>query len=337
MWKVQNETLVRYNKQISAFTQWARRQVVSGDLELLVEDYIQHVAEQSLTRGALANMRRLLSALNFHLPRRLPFKRAWQALDAWDRVVPAERKLPMAEGVMRGVAAYWGRTGRTAEACLLIISFYHCLRVSEMRQIRAEVIELPGSQKLRDMGLGKEVTLITIPHTKTGQPATLICRLPVVIQAARYLKELKGWDVWCFNSLLKKAFLVFGYGLHMTNHSLRRGGAVYWYMRGMTIEQVMEVGRWAARESLKHYLTQGKLMLAQQASVDWRIPDRVAETMGLTFLGCCICDDCLHTYVVGGLAGWPATISTLREEFAKWDLGLRPLSSGKEKGGEVRV
>jgi hypothetical protein len=71
---------------------------------------------------------------------------------------------------------------------------------------------------------------------------------------------------------LKQACLALGIDERLVWHGLRHGGATDAFVRGMPLEDIMMLGRWAVSSSTRHYVQHGAALL-----LDRRVSPRLAE------------------------------------------------------------
>ena len=64
-----------------------------------------------------------------------------------------------------------------------------------------------------------------------------------------------------FRRCFKQACSYLGLSPAYVPHSLRHGGATHDHLRGLTVEDILRLGRWASTKSARHYIQSGRALL----------------------------------------------------------------------------
>ena len=165
------------------------------------------------------------------------------------RAPPATPELMLA---LAGVLVQW-KWPEVAYMCL--VGFSTFLRTGEMFRIRRENVHLPP-------GPGQPA-IIFLEDTKTGLRKQMTWEKVLVKEQLAFRlchkksppQHLLSLSVCTFRKLWKDVVHHLGLqNLHLQPYSIRRGGATSAYKRGMTFEELMQIGRWANVSTARIYL-----------------------------------------------------------------------------------
>jgi integrase len=167
--------------------------------------------------------------------------------------------------------------GKHRQAVATLLAFDAFLRVGELLNIRREDVSVPGDARV-DAGYDK--IGIRLRRTKTGDEQFVTVHSPQIsallldiVRDTRRRSRLFPWSASSFRGHFKRSCAALGLSARYVPHSLRHGGATYWFaVLDKPITDVMQRGRWAVQRSASHYIQMGS---ALALSVD--VPAAVAE------------------------------------------------------------
>lgn len=120
---------------------------------------------------------------------------------------------------------------------------------------------------------------IRLAKTKTGSNQSVEVRSQVVRDLLLLLLDQSqgGGDQPLFPSPsqfrrhFKQACSLLGLSEAYVPHSLRHGGATHDHLRGLSVEDILRLGRWASTKSARHYIQSGRALLLKM-----EVPQQVA-------------------------------------------------------------
>ena len=247
-----------------------------------------------LFRQFLAHVQREHPALRLHL------STAWMVVTKWEKVEPTVHRTPIPEALLKAmISLAWCWKWRRF-AAVLAFTFYSVSRVGEvLRATRAHVLTP------RDLLFETNTVYLRIlrPKTRNRGAKTQYCSTEVdfcVRLVASVWDELSpdqmiyGGSASAFRSrwdaILRK--LNINSSIHLTPGSLRGGGAIAAYRRGVPIEQLMWMMRVLHQRTLGFYLQE---MVA--ASVLPSLPGNVLAHIRLL--------QCLLPFLIGNVPAAP--------------------------------
>ena len=258
--------------QWNLFRQWAISQlghsVFQSALSMpellghLLAAYGKHWYE---TGGSLLYLRHLL----VHIQRVIPFCKgriqpAWEIVSKWEILQPVEHRRPLPLKVLEAMVACslfwsWPRV-----ACILLLAFHGCCRPGEVLRATRRDLVLPmdlasssesavflriGNPKSKRRGLGK-IQHVKIDHH--GVSSFLQRVLGLLDGDAPVFPGTPGSFRRRWNMLLKG--LKIPDDVRLTPGSLRPGGTVELYRKGVGIHDILWALRLKHVETLQHYL-----------------------------------------------------------------------------------
>ena len=274
-----NATVKKYEKAVSAFLSWCESeggQVVSvSDLDELLCDFFCHLFDTGMGRAlavdTLYGIFMYVPAWKFSLPS------ASLSLRGWSKLVPVVSHPPLTWDLTVLIAVQVIREHWSLLALGILLSFDCLLRVSELTNLVMEDIVFPDDRRF---GVVSGKSMLRLQVTKTGKNQWVEISNPTLVSWLRFVvaRCLPGAKVFPFSSqLVRKVFKAVVLKLCLppsfVPHSLRHGGATRLHLAGVTLEDIMLRGRWAASKSARIYIQTGKALL-----LDLRIP---AEKLAL--------------------------------------------------------
>ena len=281
---VQTPTLKRYRKAVAGFVAYAAANEedfgAMDDLlfDQMLVDYLQQLYNNGCSQSEAKDTYSGVVHFLPHLRKQLPW--TLRALKGWGTLEPSQSWPPITYGLVLTVAvALWERKDY-AHATALLLSFECYLRSGEVCALQVKDVALPG-----DVRLGTMSTLSTlgVMKAKTGRYQHVTVRDPLVIHllslftvgAAPDAPLLPGVSQPSLRKALRHGLRLVGMpDAPYVPHSCRHGGATHDYLLGgLSLESVLERGRWASSKSARTYLQSARVLLLLQ-----QIPP---ETAGL--------------------------------------------------------
>jgi integrase len=281
LWKKANapKTEKRYTEAALEFLRWCDENFESPvTYEELDDTFAEYVEFAYETGVSLSRAEYALHGLCNVIPRAKPFMMlSRQQLRGWRKSTVKNPHPPLTWGLACAIATRLALTGHIRYAVGLLLSFDCFLRVGELVALRREDIAIPGEARVDD---GYDKLGVRLRQTKTGPNKFVSVHFESVASLLRdvVLDTKKGGRLFPFSASsfryhMKKACRELGLSDRYVPHSLRHGGATYWFtVLGKPINDVMTRGRWAVVKSAEHYIQSGAAIML---SVD--VPLRVAQ------------------------------------------------------------
>eukprot|EP00438_Fugacium_kawagutii_P035840 Skav200292 [mRNA] locus=scaffold2127:400532:404444:+ [translate_table: standard] len=262
--KVSPNTLARYEASLREVATFARLSVVAllhqPNFPEVLKNYIEFLWEEGDTKsmGSYA-----LASLQFHQPQlRGQLAESWRLLSLWGRYEQPRRATPLSPEMLFAFAGVFLNWGWPRLAWLSVVGFCGLLRTGELFLLKRRHVVLPRSR-------GQSAVLF-LEDTKTAQrnmhqwekvliPETVginaLKKLCAQVPHDGYLAEVSPQR---FRDLWKQVVAFLGLAeMNYIPYSLRRGGATSSYRNGMSLDQLVEKGRWKHIATARLYLDQG--------------------------------------------------------------------------------
>jgi integrase len=157
--------------------------------------------------------------------------------------------------------------GQPLHAIGVLLSFDCYLRIGELHGLRRSDIALRGDPRVNDLD-NAPLASLRLRHTKTGPNQYVPVENPAVAALLAQVVTITapGQLLFpaapaAFRRAFKAACRDLGLSPLYVPHSLRHGGATRDHMRGRSIEDIMERGRWASSKSARRYVQSGRALL----------------------------------------------------------------------------
>lgn len=279
-------TRKRYTSGVThflSFTGLSRSQLLSfrrrtsdlSSLDKLLCNYVHYVYERhgGTHRGrAESALHGLVGLYVPHAKGKLQLTLA--ALSGWSKTTPSQPRTPLVRAVVFCAARWLWRTGKILEGVAVLVSFGGFLRIGELLAVRKEHV-LTANELSHTHG-------IHIPDAKTGknQFAELVDEQIVLIlkKWIAYMRPARGTPIFPTSQQNLRRSLgeaLRGIKVELPGvvfHSLRHGAATQARLDGRTINEVMELGRWAVSKTAHRYVKRARVLGMQQ-----ELPQRVLE------------------------------------------------------------
>lgn len=196
------------------------------------------------------------------------------ALRGWARLRPTISRPPLSWELAVAVAVRLGCAGRWSSGVAVLLAFDCYLRIGALCSlVKADVVMDADAR----MGSAQRGMALCLRRVKNGTNKWAAVRSRVVQDLLMKLVEgLPTDDSRLFPSAsrfykyFKVACADLGLSEDYVPHSLRHGGATHDYMRGVPLEDILHLGRWASIKTARIYVQQGRALL-----LACRVPDRV--------------------------------------------------------------
>lgn len=272
-WVVTPATAHRYKRSVIEFLQWIDD---NGDdardvkeLDDLLLDYIHELYENGSGKAKAIST---YYGVIMYAPR-LKFEliRSKQAVYGWSKRMPSQARPPITWELAVVTAVQLVRIGKYRYGVGVLVAFDCLLRVGELTGIRRE--DVADSEDLR-IGVEHKGMVLRLRKTKTGPEQGVSVLNPDVCQLLRDLVKVtpaKGYlfpfRTDSFRRVLKAVWAQLDLSADYTPHSLRHGGATrYHHVKGMSMEDILQRGRWSSTESARRYIQSGRALLMAQAA-----------------------------------------------------------------------
>jgi integrase len=262
------KTLIKYRLAVRRFLWWRRSAgfpypSAVADFDHQVSEFINHLYLDDSPLGwatdCISGLKRLFPRCRRHLDTASLYHSNW--VKATRRV----KALPLTPELVRGVAAFSMVQGNTDFALTILIMFAGLLRIGETLQLR-----LGHFNCLRD-----NCCIISLWESKgakrTGEPEVVFLRDRSLIRVIQSLKAkapadslLFGGSYRTFASLLIRGAAFYGLAHPtLTPHSLRRGGATWYFSLYHSYDRTMLHGRWKQQQTAKGYIDEALAELSR--------------------------------------------------------------------------
>jgi integrase len=273
---VVSDTAKRYTDAVCAYFRWAARHSLVhdsiGDFDINCTKYAVDVFHRTPAHKGRQHCINLQYGLGSFFPLlKTPdafplFKRS---MKGWNRLVRKVPWAPITFELASLIAATLVKSGFADMGLAVLLSFSSLLRISECCSLRVKDIAFRGDSRMGSLAAAWPATL-TLKHTKTGDDMWARVRHEEVAALLRSHLSPRPLDREAplflftketFRKRFKQAVRAAGIPLRLVPHGLRHGGATDAFARGMSLEMVMMLGRWAVTSSTRHYIQMGPALL----------------------------------------------------------------------------
>jgi integrase len=271
-------TLTRYSNAVSSFLAWCRRVYpgfdpsTAAEFDILLTDYFHNlfVSQQGMGKGQ-AQM--TFSGVLMHLPLlKQHLHLSSLSLRGWKRLIPAQPYPPLTWELSCAIAVRLCLDGHFLAGVGVLLAFDCFLRIGELLALRYEDVADAGDSRFVSVDMA-----VRLRHTKTGPNQLVVVQSPEVKHLVRYVLRgtAKGGCLFPYSSgvfrlRFKQACRSLGLSSSYVPHSLRHGGATRAHLRGVSLEDILQRGRWASTQSARRYVQAGRSLLLSVA-----VPPRV--------------------------------------------------------------
>lgn len=285
-------TILTYTSNFNGFLSFAKLSPAQFRLEPVAELdqqlalYIEHLYTIGRPFDSASHA---LNAVVFNRPAmRSSIGESRLRLRGWQRGRTCESHPPLTWELTVLIAVTMSRSGFHSSAIGMLLSFDCYLRVGELQRLTRGDIVMPNDPR---MGSAYTAMALRLGRTKTGLNQFVTVERRVVAELLRFWIDSTSvgsqpsdsafpFTAAHFRNLMRSTVHALGLGhIPYVPHSLRHGGATAANLRGATIEQIMQRGRWAVMKSASRYIQSGRALLVMQ-----QIPAHLNE-LGIQFDG----------------------------------------------------
>lgn len=184
----------------------------------------------------------------------------------WGRAEPAVAYPPLSWPLTVALAVRMASSGRLSHAVATLLAFVGLLRVGELCSLSRDDVAFVGDPRI---GSAQKNLVLRLRTTKTGAEQSVVVDEPDVVRLLRDYASREAssgtrlfpFGPDGFRRVFKDTCTSLGLSQQYVPHSLRHGGATALYLRGLSVETVMERGRWASSKSARRYIQSGRSLL----------------------------------------------------------------------------
>ena len=257
--RVNNDTLIKYQKAIECFTEYLHRQPdlslhAAEDLDLMIMEYR---TEMDLTKSQHVT---LVAAVEFFLPYakgKLVVCR--EALKGRASSEPTKHTIPLTTELAWLFGAFMASQGKNAIGAAMIVQQATGLRPSELLALQRDHIFVP-----RDCNQSITLRLGSVVSTKVKREQFVLVRQGVQSLAYALLRsfciavadgaKLFPFGYNTYNNAFKSCERHYQVQMGFTAHSPRAGFATSHVISGTPVKEIQAAGRWLCESSFQTYV-----------------------------------------------------------------------------------
>ena len=264
-------TVRKYRPAVLRFIDWCLRTGQDAqsidDFDELLADYFQQIHDENDGAGksiAVAT----LSGVRMYMPRlkdpsALPIASA--VCNRWSRSKPTVSYPPLTWELAVAIACQMARAGHYRFGVATLVGFDCLLRKNELVSIRRE--DFADGKDAR-LGFDYQQAVVSIEKAKTGRFQSVEVERPAVralltdlANRTKPRQPLFPGGAQKYYDVFKQTCANLGLSDRYVPHSLRHGGATSMKLRGWSLEDIMQRGRWKSAMSARTYIDAGRAML----------------------------------------------------------------------------
>ena len=227
-----------------------------GRYEVLNEQFLGYVAGQHCQEMSSSDVRCFTSAIKFFLPW-TPRERITAELRGVEKSQPTTPTTPITLPIMIALAVFASVKLGYEFGCGIVVGFFGLLRANEIiNVVGMDVIKRSAYCKATTIRLGKTKNNRE-ESVQFGENSVAERALLYALQKNGHIpgKKLFGFrkysELYKLDAEFNAAFKV---NVHVTPHSLRAGGATYYRMQNLSIDDISIIGRWSNVSTTKSYI-----------------------------------------------------------------------------------
>jgi hypothetical protein len=268
-------TQIKYRKAATRFSVWCDSlAVVPRSIRQLDYHLSNYMVDLWLEGRSKSEASCTLYGLDMYLPGiRSKMVMSLRSLRGYTKLQPSVSWPPLPWTAATAMAIWLAANHRhhgLAMAVAVILSFDCYLRTGELLGLLYEDVAVGRDDRL---GMDDEERIhIHLRRTKTGAHKGVEVRdrqvkvlLLVLLKQSKPGQKLFPWHRSTHLRWFHRCCAALQLSSDYVHHSLRHGGATRDYLNGMSIDDVMVRGRWAATKSAVHYIQQGRQLMMLQA------------------------------------------------------------------------
>lgn len=282
-------TVARYQRAAAGFIDWlvdnyhvipdAPSVPLVRRIDLLCTKYLHLLYRSGKGKVEASACFYSLNLLRAGITRELPC--AAQALKGFRKLVPSISCPPLTWPITVLIALSMARSGHQQEAVATLLAFDCYLRINEALNLMREDVATGADPRV---GAGDVNNIyLRLRKTKTGpnqgvtvNNSDVKALLMMLCEKTAAKSLLFGCKYSTYLRLFRKVIKHLKLSPDYTPHSLRHGGATFGFINGMSVEEVMHRGRWAASKTARHYIQSGR-----QTLLSVEIPQSVVDASGV--------------------------------------------------------
>ena len=220
-----------------------------------------------------------------------------RSLKGWGKLVRKVPWSPVTHELASLIAVTLVKSGHADMAVAVMLSFSSLLRISECFALKVKDVAFRGDARLGSLAQRFPASLY-LRQTKTGADFwAQVQHHDVTELLQQHLHTRKGPDSMLFSfkkdafrSRFKQAVRACGIPFRLVPHGLRHGGATDAFARGVRLDDILLLGRWAVMSSARHYIQFGAALLMDNmldpalAAVANLFASRLVESFALAAL-----------------------------------------------------
>ena len=242
----------------------------------LNEQLIGYLAGQHAVSLPGHDVRAFSAAVRFFIPY-CPKDRISAELKGVEKSSPTTPTTPITLPILVALTCFVGVKLGWAQACGMIVGFLGLLRSSELIRVTGQDVILRNEYN--------QTSTIRLGKTKNNQEECVqFGKNSMAARALRYALQINGHIIGKRLFGFKKYSEIykvvnefnfhFGVNVHITPHSLRAGGATYYKMQNMTLEEITLVGRWGDYSTAKSSIDPVYAILPETIEAEKRVKPR---------------------------------------------------------------
>lgn len=261
---VSSRTHRRYRREVKRFQRWADIDPGTAKIsatDRLLAQWLTHCHDNN---GSVHKGADCVSGVPYfypHLRRRLPLARA--TMTNWRKRVKVTAYPPMPKDLAYVVAGQLARDGFPRMAVATLVAFHTYCRSGELlKATREDVVP----RHYRKLDRANKHAGIFLKDTKTGKNQYVDVTDRRIAAALTYVRARtqRGKRIFPFRGALWRHHLKRAAALHSSApfvlHSLRHGGALHDFVRGVELRRIQLKGRWRRHDTMLIYLQHGRGM-----------------------------------------------------------------------------
>jgi integrase len=260
----------RYIAALQTFQTWLHSlaldfaELPEESQDFLLCDYVLDCMDRE---GSPQHCTDLVAAIQKQYGGRRRYRAATMTIEGWRANSPVNMADPMPEEVCYAIVAIVFAANRRTVAVVILLCFVGLLRVGEVLNLQIQDVLTPS---MHHFGHCVVLVLSTSKRAAPDSTKVLLWNPRVVDFVIAYLRWRNGAPSDRFaptsyttvNRWISKASSALGFPTDQwRSHSMRRGGATALSLRGLSLHQVMEAGRWMSERSARLYIHKGNVAL----------------------------------------------------------------------------
>ena len=273
-------TFVRYATLVFAFILSVNATVTtffqSKFNTVLNEHMIGYLAGEHCQELSTSDVRCFTSAVKFFMPW-VPRERITAELRGVEIATPTTPTTPITLPIMIALAVFASVKLGAEFGCGIVVAFFGLLRANEViKVVGMDVIKRSAHCKATTIRLGKTKNnreeSIQFGENSVAERALLFALAKNGHVPGRKLFGFRKYSE--LYKLVAEFNAAFRVNVHITPHSLRAGGATYYRMQNLTIDEISEIGRWSNVSTTRSYIDVVYALLPETVEAEKQVQPR---------------------------------------------------------------